>query len=58
MEQSQHDAYSQILKGLDSALVELEQLAQETCRQLVTYYAIVAGESALQLWKSSWNSLS
>ena len=36
--------YSQILKDIDSALVELEQLAQEACRQhLATYYAIVAG---------------
>ena len=44
MEKSQYYVYSQTLKDLDSALIELEQLAQvaDSVQQLATYYAIVA----------------
>ena len=40
MGKSQYDVYSQTLKGLDSALIELKQLAQEACSQLAVYYAM------------------
>ena len=45
MAKSQYDVYSQTLKDLDSALIELEQLNQEaeSVQQLATYNAIVAG---------------
>eukprot|EP00731_Ephydatia_muelleri_P034252 Em0052g16a len=45
MAKSQYDVYSQTLKDLDSALIELEQLNQEaeSVKQLATYNAIVAG---------------
>ena len=45
MGKSQYDAYSQTLKDLESALIDLEELHQEAdnVQQLATYAAITTG---------------